>query len=151
MLLLIICLVSRLQTFWTVMPLLLTRNLRERSSLWTHKASSSWCRSELRTLLCIPPSIRISSFLAHCFVITRYRSGIRGHMKAVVMDLLRQYLKVEIQFQNGEEQSSFLNICCARIVFILCCVALTLSLHLMKYFHINCSMRFLPKLLYVAL
>lgn len=25
-------------------------------------------------------------------------------MKAVVMDLLRQYLKVEIQFQNGEEQ-----------------------------------------------
>ena len=33
----------------------------------------------------------------------RYRSGIRGHMKAVVMDLLRQYLKVEIQFQNGEE------------------------------------------------
>ena len=34
----------------------------------------------------------------------RYRSGIRGHMKAVVMDLLRQYLKVEIEFQNGEEQ-----------------------------------------------
>lgn len=38
------------------------------------------------------------------FVSNRYRSGIRGHMKAVVMDLLRQYLKVEIQFQNGEEQ-----------------------------------------------
>lgn len=36
-------------------------------------------------------------------VLYRYRSGIRGHMKAVVMDLLRQYLKVEIQFQNGEE------------------------------------------------
>lgn len=32
----------------------------------------------------------------------RYRSGIRGHMKAVVMDLLRQYLKVETQFQHGE-------------------------------------------------
>lgn len=38
------------------------------------------------------------------FVSNRYRSGIRGHMKAVVMDLLRQYLKVEIQFQNGEDQ-----------------------------------------------
>lgn len=32
----------------------------------------------------------------------RYRSGIRGHMRAVVMDLLRQYLKVEVQFQHGE-------------------------------------------------
>lgn len=27
-------------------------------------------------------------------------------MKAVVMDLLRQYLKVEIQFQNGEDRCS---------------------------------------------
>uniref|UniRef100_A0A4W3HCG2 acetyl-CoA carboxylase n=1 Tax=Callorhinchus milii TaxID=7868 RepID=A0A4W3HCG2_CALMI len=35
-------------------------------------------------------------------LVQRYRSGIRGHMKAVVMDLLRQYLKVEIQFQQGE-------------------------------------------------
>ncbi|KAK6475608.1 acetyl-CoA carboxylase-like [Huso huso] len=34
-------------------------------------------------------------------LVQKYRSGIRGHMKAVVMDLLRQYLKVEIQFQNG--------------------------------------------------
>ncbi|CAB1316204.1 unnamed protein product, partial [Coregonus sp. 'balchen'] len=34
-------------------------------------------------------------------LVQRYRSGIRGHMKAVVMDLLRQYLKVEVQFQNG--------------------------------------------------
>ncbi|XP_043910511.1 acetyl-CoA carboxylase 1 isoform X2 [Protopterus annectens] len=34
-------------------------------------------------------------------LVQRYRSGIRGHMKAVVMDLLRQYLKVEIQFQHG--------------------------------------------------
>ncbi len=44
------------------------------------------------------------------FVSNRYRSGIRGHMKAVVMDLLRQYLKVEIQFQNGEglQQYSYL-------------------------------------------
>ena len=28
-------------------------------------------------------------------------------MKAVVMDLLRQYLKVEIQFQNGEKWPVF--------------------------------------------
>ncbi|XP_019903760.3 acetyl-CoA carboxylase 1 isoform X3 [Esox lucius] len=34
-------------------------------------------------------------------LVQKYRSGIRGHMKAVVMDLLRQYLKVEVQFQNG--------------------------------------------------
>ncbi|XP_023700613.2 acetyl-CoA carboxylase 1 isoform X5 [Paramormyrops kingsleyae] len=34
-------------------------------------------------------------------LVQKYRSGIRGHMKAVVMDLLRQYLKVEIQFQSG--------------------------------------------------
>ncbi|XP_066551674.1 acetyl-CoA carboxylase 1 isoform X12 [Amia ocellicauda] len=34
-------------------------------------------------------------------LVQKYRSGIRGHMKAVVMDLLRQYLRVEVQFQNG--------------------------------------------------
>nr|XP_061801537.1 acetyl-CoA carboxylase 1-like isoform X7 [Nerophis lumbriciformis] len=34
-------------------------------------------------------------------LVQKYRSGIRGYMKAVVIDLLRQYLKVEIQFQNG--------------------------------------------------
>ncbi|GCB68953.1 hypothetical protein scyTo_0000973 [Scyliorhinus torazame] len=34
-------------------------------------------------------------------LVQRYRSGIRGHLKAVVMDLLRQYLKVEIEFQQG--------------------------------------------------
>lgn len=34
-------------------------------------------------------------------LVQRYRSGNRGHMKAVVMDLLRQYLKVETQFQHG--------------------------------------------------
>lgn len=32
----------------------------------------------------------------------RYRSGIRGYMKAVVLDLLRRYLQVETQFQHGE-------------------------------------------------
>lgn len=44
-------------------------------------------------------------FLSGAFPSIRYRSGIRGHMKAVVMDLLRQYLKVEIQFQHGERCS----------------------------------------------
>uniref|UniRef100_A0A673MAX3 acetyl-CoA carboxylase n=1 Tax=Sinocyclocheilus rhinocerous TaxID=307959 RepID=A0A673MAX3_9TELE len=34
-------------------------------------------------------------------LVQKYRSGIRGHMKAVVMDLLRQYLRVEVQFQHG--------------------------------------------------
>ncbi|XP_063060931.1 acetyl-CoA carboxylase-like isoform X2 [Engraulis encrasicolus] len=34
-------------------------------------------------------------------LVQKYRSGIRGHMKAVVMDLLRQYLSVETKFQNG--------------------------------------------------
>ncbi|XP_030632156.1 acetyl-CoA carboxylase isoform X2 [Chanos chanos] len=34
-------------------------------------------------------------------LVQRYRSGIRGHMKTVVMDLLRQYLRVEVKFQNG--------------------------------------------------
>lgn len=41
-------------------------------------------------------------FSGDCFYLPRYRSGIRGHMKAVVMDLLRQYLRVETQFQNGK-------------------------------------------------
>ena len=34
-----------------------------------------------------------------CF---RYRNGVRGHMKSVIQDLLRQYLRVETQFQHGQ-------------------------------------------------
>ncbi|XP_012679531.2 acetyl-CoA carboxylase-like isoform X2 [Clupea harengus] len=34
-------------------------------------------------------------------LVQKYRSGIRGHMKAAVMDLLRQYLSVEVKFQSG--------------------------------------------------
>ncbi|XP_076466128.1 acetyl-CoA carboxylase-like isoform X2 [Babylonia areolata] len=34
-------------------------------------------------------------------LVQRYRGGIRGHMKSVVQDLLRQYLRVELQFQHG--------------------------------------------------
>ncbi|KAG8178328.1 hypothetical protein JTE90_026296 [Oedothorax gibbosus] len=34
-------------------------------------------------------------------LVQRYRSGIRGRMKAVVQDLLKRYLSVETEFQNG--------------------------------------------------
>ncbi|XP_042685096.1 acetyl-CoA carboxylase 2 isoform X1 [Centrocercus urophasianus] len=34
-------------------------------------------------------------------LVQRYRSGIRGYMKAVVLDLLRRYLQVETQFQQA--------------------------------------------------
>ncbi|XP_013400503.1 acetyl-CoA carboxylase isoform X2 [Lingula anatina] len=34
-------------------------------------------------------------------LVQRYRSGVRGHMRMVVQDLLKQYLKVESQFQHG--------------------------------------------------
>ncbi|OXB62162.1 hypothetical protein ASZ78_015344 [Callipepla squamata] len=34
-------------------------------------------------------------------LVQRYRSGIRGYMKAVVLDLLRRYLQVEMQFQQA--------------------------------------------------
>uniref|UniRef100_A0A803TG53 acetyl-CoA carboxylase n=1 Tax=Anolis carolinensis TaxID=28377 RepID=A0A803TG53_ANOCA len=34
-------------------------------------------------------------------LVQRYRSGIRGHMKSVVLDLLRRYLQVESEFQQG--------------------------------------------------
>jgi len=34
-------------------------------------------------------------------LVQRYRNGIRGRMKAVVHELLKQYLVVESQFQNG--------------------------------------------------
>ena len=35
-------------------------------------------------------------------LVQRYRNGIRGHTKSVVQDLLRQYLRIEMQFQQGE-------------------------------------------------
>ncbi|XP_012671358.2 acetyl-CoA carboxylase isoform X2 [Clupea harengus] len=34
-------------------------------------------------------------------LVQRYRSGVRGYMKAVVLDLLKRYLGVEMQFQQG--------------------------------------------------
>lgn len=36
----------------------------------------------------------------------RYRSGIRGYMKSVVLDLLKRYLQVETQFQQGDTDRS---------------------------------------------
>lgn len=32
----------------------------------------------------------------------RYRSGVRGYMKSVVLNLLKRYLQVETQFQQGD-------------------------------------------------
>uniref|UniRef100_A0A8W8JG91 Acetyl-CoA carboxylase central domain-containing protein n=1 Tax=Magallana gigas TaxID=29159 RepID=A0A8W8JG91_MAGGI len=34
-------------------------------------------------------------------LVQRYRNGIRGHMKSVVQELLKQYVRVEVQFQHG--------------------------------------------------
>lgn len=36
-----------------------------------------------------------------CPFVYSYRYGIRGHMKSVVQEMLRSYLKIETQFQLG--------------------------------------------------
>lgn len=41
------------------------------------------------------------------YIWSRYRSGIRGYMKSVVLDLLKRYLKVELQFQHGNLNTLF--------------------------------------------
>ena len=61
-------LVSRLQTSWTAMLLLLTRSQNEKSSLWTHKASFSWCRSESRTSCNISMWWYILHILSICLI-----------------------------------------------------------------------------------
>ncbi|XP_058230845.1 acetyl-CoA carboxylase isoform X5 [Hemibagrus wyckioides] len=43
-------------------------------------------------------------------LVQRYRSGIRGYMKAVVLDLLRRYLQVEMQFQQGTYDKCVINL-----------------------------------------
>ncbi|XP_053336754.1 acetyl-CoA carboxylase 2 isoform X2 [Clarias gariepinus] len=43
-------------------------------------------------------------------LVQRYRSGIRGYMKVVVLDLLRRYLQVEIQFQQGTYDKCVINL-----------------------------------------
>ena len=35
-------------------------------------------------------------------LVQKYRNGIRGHMKTVVQELLKEYLRIEMQFQHGE-------------------------------------------------
>ncbi|XP_043540947.1 acetyl-CoA carboxylase 2-like [Chiloscyllium plagiosum] len=43
-------------------------------------------------------------------LVQRYRSGIRGHMKSVVLDLLRRYLNVETQFQQAHYDKCVINL-----------------------------------------
>nr|XP_046243287.1 acetyl-CoA carboxylase isoform X2 [Scatophagus argus] len=43
-------------------------------------------------------------------LVQRYRSGIRGYMKSVVLDLLKQYLQVETQFQQAHYDKCVINL-----------------------------------------
>uniref|UniRef100_A0AAQ4PDY4 acetyl-CoA carboxylase n=1 Tax=Gasterosteus aculeatus aculeatus TaxID=481459 RepID=A0AAQ4PDY4_GASAC len=43
-------------------------------------------------------------------LVQRYRSGIRGYMKSVVLDLLKKYLQVEIQFQQAHYDKCVINL-----------------------------------------
>nr|XP_015221745.1 PREDICTED: acetyl-CoA carboxylase 2 isoform X3 [Lepisosteus oculatus] len=43
-------------------------------------------------------------------LVQRYRSGIRGYMKSVVLDLLRRYLQVEMQFQQDHYDKCVINL-----------------------------------------
>ncbi|TRY55633.1 hypothetical protein DNTS_008834, partial [Danionella cerebrum] len=43
-------------------------------------------------------------------LVQRYRSGIRGYMKTVVLDLLRRYLQVEMQFQQAHYDKCVINL-----------------------------------------
>ncbi|XP_069475531.1 acetyl-CoA carboxylase 2 [Ambystoma mexicanum] len=43
-------------------------------------------------------------------LVQRYRSGIRGYMKSVVLDLLRRYLQVENQFQQAHYDKCVINL-----------------------------------------
>ncbi|KAM4709981.1 acetyl-CoA carboxylase 2 isoform 2-T2 [Discoglossus pictus] len=42
-------------------------------------------------------------------LVQRYRSGIRGYMKSVVLDVLRRYLQVETQFQHSHYDKCVIN------------------------------------------
>ncbi|KAH0625645.1 hypothetical protein JD844_015237 [Phrynosoma platyrhinos] len=54
----------------------------------------------------IPPSVEKSIRK----VMAQYRSGIRGHMKSVVLDLLRRYLQVETEFQQAHYDKCVINL-----------------------------------------
>ncbi|XP_059843867.1 acetyl-CoA carboxylase 2 isoform X2 [Hypanus sabinus] len=43
-------------------------------------------------------------------LVQRFRSGIRGHMKSIVLDLLRRYLNVETQFQQAHYDKCVINL-----------------------------------------
>ncbi|XP_067395559.1 acetyl-CoA carboxylase 2 isoform X1 [Emydura macquarii macquarii] len=43
-------------------------------------------------------------------LVQRYRSGIRGHLKSIVLDLLRRYLQVETQFQQAHYDKCVINL-----------------------------------------
>ncbi|XP_028850871.1 acetyl-CoA carboxylase 2 isoform X3 [Denticeps clupeoides] len=43
-------------------------------------------------------------------LVQRYRSGIRGYMKSVVLDLLKRYLEVEMQFQQAHYDKCVINL-----------------------------------------
>ncbi|XP_039627737.1 acetyl-CoA carboxylase isoform X2 [Polypterus senegalus] len=43
-------------------------------------------------------------------LVQKYRSGIRGYMKSVVLDLLRRYLQVEMQFQQAHYDKCVINL-----------------------------------------
>lgn len=43
----------------------------------------------------------VNDFNNRYAVITRYRNGIRGHLKDVLVSLIHEYLRVEVQFQLG--------------------------------------------------
>ncbi|KAM7017859.1 acetyl-CoA carboxylase isoform 2-T4 [Tautogolabrus adspersus] len=43
-------------------------------------------------------------------LVQRYRSGIRGYMKSVVLDLLKRYLQVETQFQQAHYDKCVINL-----------------------------------------
>uniref|UniRef100_A0A673CY40 acetyl-CoA carboxylase n=1 Tax=Sphaeramia orbicularis TaxID=375764 RepID=A0A673CY40_9TELE len=43
-------------------------------------------------------------------LVQRYRSGIRGYMKSVVLDLLKRYLQVEMEFQQAHYDKCVINL-----------------------------------------
>uniref|UniRef100_A0A665XD13 acetyl-CoA carboxylase n=1 Tax=Echeneis naucrates TaxID=173247 RepID=A0A665XD13_ECHNA len=59
--------------------------------------------SNITSVLCQFPIIDTT-------VLLRYRSGIRGYMKTVVLDLLKHYLQVETQFQQAHYDKCVINL-----------------------------------------
>uniref|UniRef100_A0A665XCG1 acetyl-CoA carboxylase n=1 Tax=Echeneis naucrates TaxID=173247 RepID=A0A665XCG1_ECHNA len=63
--------------------------------------------SNITSVLCQFPSQRVT---ATPYFLLRYRSGIRGYMKTVVLDLLKHYLQVETQFQQAHYDKCVINL-----------------------------------------